>query len=109
MMRAAGPQLTIVTTPRGDDSDRSTSNAMSGRFVRTAAIGVTGSRHVLSGSSDGATDECGFNVLDNRVHADDLHATLQDVWGIDHEQLRHGVQGRRPKEASGTFVHDLLA
>jgi len=41
----------------------------------------------------GATDPLGFNVIENKVHVRDLHATLLHCLGIDHERLTFPFQG----------------
>ena len=63
------------------------------------------------GLSYGATDEFGYNVVENPVHVHDLQATLLHTLGIDHEKLIFKYQGRRYRltDVHGTVVKDLLA
>ncbi|HEX7862178.1 MAG TPA: DUF1501 domain-containing protein [Verrucomicrobiae bacterium] len=63
------------------------------------------------GMSYGATDEFGYNVVENPVHVHDLQATLLHTLGIDHEKLIFKYQGRRYRltDVHGTVVKDLLA
>lgn len=42
----------------------------------------------------GKTDEFGYNVVDERVHVHDLHATLLHLLGIDHLRLTYRFQAR---------------
>ncbi len=42
---------------------------------------------IKPGITVGATDEMGFNVVENEVHVPDLQATILHCLGIDHEQL----------------------
>jgi hypothetical protein len=42
----------------------------------------------------GATDEFGFRAVENRVHVNDLHATLLALLGLDHEKLTYLFEGR---------------
>ena len=42
---------------------------------------------VKPGLSLGETDDFGFNVVKDRVHVHDLHATLLHLLGFDHEKL----------------------
>src|SRR5207237_2759560 len=42
---------------------------------------------VKAGLSYGATDELGFNVVENPVHVYDLQATILQLLGFDHERL----------------------
>ncbi len=48
---------------------------------------------VKAGMTYGATDEFGFNVVENPVHVRDLHATILHLLGIDHERLTYRFQG----------------
>ena len=59
----------------------------------------------------GATDDYGYNVVENPVHVHDLHATLLHLLGIDHERLTYKFQGRyyRLTDVHGTVVKDVLA
>src|SRR5688572_9726715 len=62
------------------------------------------------GLSYGATDEFGYNVVENSVHVHDLQATLLHSLGVDHEKLTFKYQGRRYRltDVHGTVVKDLL-
>jgi uncharacterized protein DUF1501 len=48
---------------------------------------------VRSGIGYGATDELGYNAVENVVHVRDLHATILHVLGIDHEKFSVKYQG----------------
>jgi hypothetical protein len=48
---------------------------------------------VRGGVTLGESDELGFNVVKNRVHVRDLHATLLHLLGIDHQRLTFKFQG----------------
>lgn len=64
---------------------------------------------IKSGARLGATDELGFNVVENPVHVHDVQATILKCMGLDHEQLtfRHrglnfrltGVEKHAPVDA----------
>ena len=43
----------------------------------------------------GSTDDYGYNVAENPVHVNDLHATILHCLGIDHERLTYRL--RRPR------------
>jgi len=45
---------------------------------------------IKGGTRHGATDELGYNSVDNIVHVRDLHATILHLLGIDH--LRFSVK-----------------
>jgi hypothetical protein len=63
------------------------------------------------GVTYGKTDDLGYNITENPVHAHDLHATILHLLGIDHEQLTHKYQGRRFRltDVSGEVIPALLA
>lgn len=66
---------------------------------------------VKPGITLGETDELGFNVVKDRVHVHDLHATLLHLLGFDHEKLVYRFQGRdfRLTDVHGEVVRKLLA
>ena len=66
---------------------------------------------VKPGLTYGASDELGFNAVDNPVHVHDLQATILHLLGINHEKLTYRFQGRyyRLTDVHGHVVHDLLS
>jgi hypothetical protein len=66
---------------------------------------------VKPGITWGATDEFGFNSVENRVHVHDLHATVLHLLGFDHTQLTYRYQGRdfRLTDVHGEVVQGILA
>lgn len=66
---------------------------------------------VKPGFSYGATDEFGYEAVENRVHMHDLHATILHLLGLDHEQLTYRYAGRdfRLTDVYGHVVHDIIA
>ena len=66
---------------------------------------------VKGGTAYGATDEHGFEAVENRVHLTDLHATILHLMGLDHEKLTYFHQGRHERltDVSGTVVKGVLA
>jgi hypothetical protein len=66
---------------------------------------------IKPGLTLGATDEFGFNAVEDKVHVHDLHATLLHLLGFDHTKLTYRFQGRdfRLTDVSGTVVRKLLA
>lgn len=48
---------------------------------------------VEKGTTYGATDELGYNAVDNPVHVRDLHATMLHLMGLDHNRLTFKHQG----------------
>ncbi len=65
---------------------------------------------VKPGTSYGATDDFGFNVVENPVHVHDLNATALHLLGLDHERLTFQYQGRnfRLTDVHGHVVKPLL-
>lgn len=49
---------------------------------------------IASGRTIGTTDDFGFAAVDDKVHVNDLHATMLGLLGIDHEQLTYLFEGR---------------
>ena len=49
---------------------------------------------IKRGVTYGATDELGFNAVEDPVHVHDLHATILHLLGFDHAQLTYRFQGR---------------
>jgi hypothetical protein len=66
---------------------------------------------IKPGVTIGATDELGFNVVEDRVHVHDLHATLLHLLGFDHTKLTYRFQGRdfRLTDVHGELVKKMLA
>ena len=66
---------------------------------------------VKAGLTYGATDEFGYNIVENPVHVHDFQATLLHLLGIDHERLTFKHQGRRFRltDVHGEVVEPLLA
>jgi hypothetical protein len=66
---------------------------------------------IRAGTVYGATDDFGYNVVENPVHVHDLNATLMHLMGIDHERLTYRYQGRdfRLTDVHGTVVKGMLA
>ncbi len=66
---------------------------------------------VKRGITVGVTDDLGFNVVEDRVHVHDLHATILHLLGFDHEKLTFRSQGRdfRLTDVAGLVVEKLLA
>ncbi|TWU24268.1 hypothetical protein Pla52o_21940 [Novipirellula galeiformis] len=66
---------------------------------------------VKGGQTIGATDEIGFQAVENRVHVHDLHATMLKLMGFDHKKLTYRYAGRdfRLTDVHGRVVEDLIA
>jgi hypothetical protein len=66
---------------------------------------------IKPGLTLGATDDLGFNVVEDRVHVHDLHATLLHLLGFDHTRLTYRFQGRdfRLTDVHGEVMTKMLA
>jgi uncharacterized protein (DUF1501 family) len=66
---------------------------------------------IKPGITLGESDEFGFNVVRDKVHVHDLHATLLHLLGFDHTKLTYRFQGRdfRLTDVSGELIDKLLA
>lgn len=66
---------------------------------------------VRGGTIYGATDEFGFQAVENRVSIHDLHATLLHLLGLDHERLTYRYAGRdfRLTDVHGDVIHEWMA
>ncbi|RUL86134.1 DUF1501 domain-containing protein [Tautonia sociabilis] len=67
---------------------------------------------VRGGVSYGATDELGYNAVENPVHVRDLHATMLHQLGIDHKRFSHKFQGldmRLTGVEDARVLSDILA
>ncbi len=66
---------------------------------------------VKRGTVYGATDEFGFQAIENKVHVHDLHATMLQLLGFDHERLTYRYTGRdfRLTDLHGQVIHDVIA
>jgi hypothetical protein len=66
---------------------------------------------IKAGITLGESDELGFNVVKDKVHVHDLHATILHLLGFDHTKLTYRFQGRdfRLTDVHGNVVQQLLA
>ncbi len=66
---------------------------------------------VRGGQVYGATDEFGFQAVENPVSVHDLHATMLRLLGFDHERLTYRYAGRdfRLTDVHGSVIDKLIA
>jgi hypothetical protein len=66
---------------------------------------------VKAGTVYGATDEFGFQAIENKVHVHDLHATMLHLLGFDHKRLTYRYAGRdfRLTDVHGNVVQGVIA
>jgi len=65
---------------------------------------------VRGGTIYGATDEYGYRAVENVVTIPDLHATILNQLGLDHERLtfRHGGRNLRLTDVHGRVLREIL-
>ena len=95
-----------------------------GEFGRTPMAQAAGRDHhmkgfsawlcgggIKGGISYGATDELGYNAVENIVEVHDLHATLLHLLGIEHDRFTYRWQGRdfRLTDVKGEVVKAVLS
>jgi hypothetical protein len=66
---------------------------------------------VKGGYAYGATDDYGYYAVENKMHVNDLHATILHILGLDHERLTFRYAGRdfRLTDIAGKVAQDILA
>lgn len=66
---------------------------------------------IKQGITYGETDDFGFDVINGRVTINDLHATMLQQLGIDHERFTYRFQGRdyRLTNVAGHAIKPILA
>jgi hypothetical protein len=66
---------------------------------------------VKGGVSYGESDEIGYKAAVNRVHINDLHATILHLMGLDHTRLTYLYSGRRFRltDVAGEVIRDIVA
>jgi hypothetical protein len=98
-------------TPLGENRGGNTKN-VTGRdhhpFCYSMLLAGGG---IKGGQVYGRTDEIGWGVEENPVHANDLHATMLKLFGMNHELLTYRFQGRdfRLTDVAGKVINDWIA
>jgi hypothetical protein len=95
-----------------------------GEFGRTPMAQGSGRDHHIKGFSiwlagggikggvtRGATDDLGYNAVEDVTPVHDLHATMLHLLGVDHKRLTYKFQGRdfRLTDVHGNVVKSILA
>ena len=62
---------------------------------------------VKGGQAIGATDELGFEAVEDRCHVSDLHATILYLMGLDHERLTFFHEGLEQR-LTGVQPHNVI-
>jgi len=104
---------------------------VSGEFGRTPSVEASGRINVQNGRGHNskvtacslravdsglewptaAGTTFGFEAVENRVHINNLHATILHQLGLDHKKLTYRYSGRdfRLTDVGGAVVQDMLA
>lgn len=66
---------------------------------------------VKGGVSYGESDELGYKAAVDRMHINDLHATILHLLGMDHEKLTYRYNGRqfRLTDVAGKVIHQIVS
>jgi uncharacterized protein (DUF1501 family) len=97
-------------TPLGEN--RPGFAAVSGRDHHPFAFTIWMAGGGLKGGlTYGKTDDFGWGVVDEKVHVNDLHATILHLFGLDHKRLTYRFQGRdfRLTDVAGNVVEKVIA
>jgi hypothetical protein len=96
----------------GGEFGRTPMNQNDGRdhHMRAFSIWMAGGG-TKPGLNYGRTDDLGYNVVENPVHVNDLHATMLHLLGIDHQRftVRHQGRDMRLTDVGGKVVADLIS
>jgi uncharacterized protein (DUF1501 family) len=84
--------------------DKGRDHNPNGFTIWMAGAGVRGGMHY------GSTDPFGYKAVENKVHVNDLHATLLHLLGLDHTRLTHRFNGRdfRLTDVGGEVLRGIL-
>ena len=66
---------------------------------------------IKPGITVGATDDFGYNVVENVIHVRDLHATMLHLLGIDHQRFtfkNQGLDDRLTGVEAARIVREIL-
>ncbi|MCP5558064.1 MAG: DUF1501 domain-containing protein [Verrucomicrobiaceae bacterium] len=66
---------------------------------------------VKGGMNYGATDDYGYEAVENKMHIHDWHATVMHLLGLNHEHLTYRYAGRdfRLTDVYGTVAKEIMA
>ena len=65
---------------------------------------------IKGGINYGESDEIGFKAADDKVHLNDLHATILHLLGLNHEKLTYKYNGRRFRltDVAGKVIKTII-
>ncbi len=96
-------------TPLGENGAFFALNTGRGHHPFAFSIWMAGGG-IKGGQVIGETDEIGWNIVQDPIHVNDLHATILNRFGLDHERLTYRYQGRdfRLTDVAGKLVPKLF-
>jgi hypothetical protein len=67
--------------------------------------------NVRGGMKYGATDDFGFEAVENKAHVHDIHATILHLLGLDHRMLTYFHQGRNESltDVAGEIISGIIS
>ena len=97
-------------TPLGENREGREANTGRDHHPFAFSIWMAGGG-VKGGQVIGETDEIGWNIVNEPIHINDLHATILHLFGLDHLNLTYRFQGRdfRLTDVAGEVVQKLIA
>ena len=97
-------------TPLGENRGGSTSVTGRDHHPYAFSLWLSGGG-VKGGQIVGETDEIGWNITQDPIHVNDLHATILHLFGLEHNRLTYRFQGRdfRLTDVAGKVVEKLVA
>jgi hypothetical protein len=97
-------------TPLGENRGGSTNVTGRDHHPFCFSIWMSGGG-IKGGQVIGKTDEIGWNIVEDPIHINDLHATILHCFGMDHLKLNYRFQGRdfRLTDVAGKVVNKMLA
>lgn len=98
-------------TPLGENRGGNTKNVTGRDHHPSCYSMLLAGGGIKGGQVYGRTDEIGWGVEENPVHANDLHATMLKLFGINHGRLTYRFQGRdfRLTDVAGKVISDWIA
>jgi uncharacterized protein (DUF1501 family) len=97
-------------TPLGEN--RGGSKVVTGRDHHPFAFSIfMAGGGIKGGQVIGKTDEIGWSIVEEPMHINDLHATMLNLFGLDHLKLTYRFKGRdfRLTDVGGKVVEKLIA
>ncbi len=97
-------------TPLGENRGGSTNVTGRDHHLFCFTIWAAGGG-IKGGQVLGKTDEFGWNIVEEPIHINDLHATILHLFGMDHLKLTYKFQGRdfRLTDVGGKVVPKMMA